>query len=1076
MSHAKKVAPVLLTVALLVMAPLAPYAPIGSSYGASNDTVTIDDFEDGDTFVDVPGWSGWEDGDGVFSIESSNVIEGSYSGNLSVPASNNGAGVSIERASNSTTVEEVNTTVQIDTDSGYGGDAVQVRLTEASDGDGIARVQFDLDGGDVHTGSTHTYFSQWSTGSEYTVSFSNFDFANGNVDVKVSNSTASDTTTLSFDASSVDGFGLLSVAALKDNTNQRVNTYVDDVTVTDPESAGNPITGQVTTQDDRPVDNATVQVLTLNETNLTEQYPNPTELQRQAENLRENASNAWPGRLTNDETLLSDDRFEFVPSDANGASVSPSDLSEPYVAMHEADSWTTNWGTFNLDNPPLFHIEDAPAEVVLSVWNPGEEDLIENTVDGQLHGRTQEQGVTITQVGPRNDTLNSWTTEPTAQVGTALKTHFGSEVTLNEGLYWVQPEGGGHGYYVAVGNPAADFAASLRNEADQLSSHAQWIQDKIANNELDTEAVTTNSTGHFTVDGTGVHTATLQAHKGPADELIQHFSDVDSASDLGNVTTQDLRTFFNATNYNGSFYVPSAPQTARPGDDVTLRVTETMAPTAANQMDVQEAWDWLQDFLKDHTYTEALNELNQRINSLDEGELRDAYREMYEMVEQNAGVEERAGDILDGNSNVTSSLEDLYGDVTDNSTDLSNADLADLRSAIQDMEQALQEQQSTVPSEGDGTEIVNETLTASRVFQTDLTADGVMASVVFANGTSTTLTPDSEYMTVSSGGVTDGLGSIPGLSDSTTVTIEDYPVGDSPAVSVRWQAVSSDGTSAATDSAQNPAFGGTIPSLAAIDVSSLAPGPTEPVTVDVHPAETAPFGQVEDLAVTGPNGNALSTRATGDGTWEFTTAGAGTHDVEVTFSDTGGQNFTAAFPMLAESTDRSMDPGIRIRESYLGTYALTGDGLDGGSVDRASDGSSVAIAGEVDADNVPGTVHVYTHGLSLGNDATVDIAMLRAENERQLGQTVRVQGHFPSVGDNGLVWRRADGEAQALTTGDGALGYINASPSQTRIHTVTDDTGAVTVRTISDPSWYEQAEHRVDRLLQNVPDVPFIGN
>jgi len=867
-------------------------------------------------------------------------------------------------------------------------------------------------------------------------------------------------------------------------------------------ASGNSITGQVTTQDGQPVPNATVQTLSLNETDLSERFPDPDELEAEAQDLQSELETPFPDRLRNDEELLSDARLG-IADDANGPSVTPSDLDSNYVAVHRPEDWGndvvaelgfSNFAGYalnydggsptfdigagiSLSNPPVFRFEEGPAPAVLSVWDPTDESLIEDGIDADLHGATvQDASIQVTKVDARNSSISSRTldTEPVASSGPLGKQHYAAGTTLSEGIYWVTPEGGGVGYYVVVGDPVADMSASIENQREQLTERAQWIRDQIENNEISREAVVTNATGHFTLDGANVHSATMQAYKGPVDDIIQQFGDIDSASDLTNLSQQDLAVFFNESTYNGSFYVPSAPKTAQPGEDVTLRVTESVAPSFPNQMDVEEAWDWLQSYLQNHSYEEALGVIEQRLENLGDGELAQAYLDMHDMLSENQVLEDRAESLLEENQNVTSTLEDLRDRAEGGAENLTNTDVADLRDAIQEMQQALEEQQPQIPSEGDGSEIVNETLTASRIFETDLTSDGVMAVVQFANGSSVQLTPDSEYMSVSESD--SGLGVIPGVDDATQVSIEDYPVGDSPAVSVRWQAVSSEGASEATDSARNPAFSGTIPSLDAIDVSSLAPGPNEPVQLDVQPADTAPFGQVEAIDVIGPNGNALDTRTTSDGVQEFTTAGAGTHDVEVTFSDTGGQNFTTAFPLQAATVDRSMEPGIRVRESYLGTYALTGDGLEGGSIDRASDGSEVSLAGKVDADDVPGTVHVYTHGLSLSDDSTISLSLLRAENERQLGQAARVTWHGPSIGTEGLAWRRAAGEAQALPEDDGSLGWLNASSTQTRVTTVTDDTGSVTIRTIANPSYWEEIEHWVDRQAQKIPDIPFLGS
>ena len=526
-------------------------------------------------------------------------------------------------------------------------------------------------------------------------------------------------------------------------------------------SGTNAITGQVTTQDGQPVPNATVQTLSLNQTDLTERFADPAELEEEAQQLQSELETPFPDRLRNDENLLSDARLG-IADDANGASVTPSELDSNYVAVHRPEDWGndvvaelgfSNFAGYalnfdggsptfdigagvSLSNPPVFRFDEGPAPAVLSVWDPTDESLIEDGIDADLHGATvQDASIKVTKVDARNSSISSRTldTEPVASSGPLGKQHYAAGTTLSEGIYWVTPEGGGVGYYVVVGDPVADMSASIENQREQLTERAQWIRDQIENNEISREAVVTNATGHFTLDGSNVHSATMQAYKGPVDDIIQQFGDIDSASDLTNLSQQDLAVFFNESTYNGSFYVPSAPKTAQPGEDVTLRVTESVAPSFPNQMDVQEAWDWLQSYLQDHSYEEALSVIEQRLEDLGDGELAQAYLDMHDMLSENQVLEDRAESLLEENENVTSTLEDLRDRAESGAENLTNTDVADLRHAIQEMQQALEEQQPQIPSEGDGSEIVNETLTASRIFETDLTSDGVMAVVQFAN-------------------------------------------------------------------------------------------------------------------------------------------------------------------------------------------------------------------------------------------------------------------------------------------------------------------------------------------------------
>jgi len=925
-----------------------------------------------------------------------------------------------------------------------------------------------------------------------------YDIPNNETDFHVYNSSSRDASSLEASlqlnaakdvngSDSVDAFRMLEGSS----DNHTGSAKFGDYNYRGPKIQGSgDISGKVIDQDGNPIPNATVNVLQVNKTELDDQgFTSASDLDSEANRLIEKGENPLPDDF-DDPNLLNNE-------------LTPSDLSTRYVAVHPRGTWEpTTQATFSTQviktnakimtagvpstgdvgaegggfevntgidlSAPLVEVNEPQATLTFSVWDPANEGSLEDGIDADLHGGTIDDAtVVIREVDAFNSTVQTIKKETdikAASGGLAGADHYVATATLNTGIYWVKPKEDGVGYFLKIGNPATEYADNLKNQAGSLADRAQWIRDRLNEDTFELSKVTTNSTGHYNFSApSNVHSLTLQAHKGPWKDLVAYYSKFDNVSDAAsNAEIDDYRTFFDSQLYNGSFYMPSAPKTASPGDsgvDLTLR--EQTAPWKANQSEVEEALDRLRDFIDNHSYEETIAFIEQRLDELEAGEVRDLYEDYYNMLRQNRDAEERANELAEQNENLTQTLEEYKNQANNTSVD-------ELRDAIEEMEQALAEQSSTVDSDGGTSEIANESLDASRVFDADLTSDNVMAVVQFANGTSTTLTPDSEYLSIEESVV-----------GGDTATISDYPVGDSPVVAVQWRAVTEEGVAKAVDRATNPAFGGNILGLDAIDISTLAPGPSHRVDLELQPSEGAVFGSLQNLTVYGPDNSAIGTTVDGDRDAHFTTAGAGAHRVEAIYSDGDGQNFTTSFRLLAADVDRSMDPGVRVVESVVGTYALTGDGLDGGRVDVSGGGSTASIEARIPEDgDVPSTLQVYGHGLSLSPQATTNVAILRGDQGRTVSQNVRVVYHGPALGEDGIAWRHASGDRQALPTDAGDLGWVEKNATSTTIHTVTGDDGRVGIETNAESGLLERSRHQIDLWLQSVPgldSVPILG-
>jgi hypothetical protein len=191
-------------------------------------------------------------------------------------------------------------------------------------------------------------------------------------------------------------------------------------------------------------------------------------------------------------------------------------------------------------------------------------------------------------------------------------------------------------------------------------------------------------------------------------------------------------------------------------------------------------------------------------------------------------------------------------------------------------------------------------------------------------------------------------------------------------------------------------------------------------------------------------------------TAEFTTEGEGTYHVEAVYSNLDGDRFTTTFQLTADDTARNMPAGVRIAESTIGTYALTGDGLDSGSVELTEGGSKVTVFAVVQNDtDVPNQLHVYTHGVSLPPDSTLNVNVVRGTDRRAVSETVGVSLHMASVPEGAYVYRN---DGQPLPDDEQTqYGKVERQSDQTVIRTYTDDDGTVSVETQSNPGWWAKA-------------------
>lgn len=193
---------------------------------------TLDDFEDGNITVEADGWSGWSGDTGAFSVQSSTVISGSYSGELySSPSTTN----SVEIAGTSRSPVRIDLSIQLDNSLDNSRDGVQISL-ETEDRSRIVEVEFvDFDDNIYVYADNSEKVGNWNPGSKYTISYRNIDYSNNTFEVYIDDSKVHDGT-FGVSASEIDYIKLRNEAG---SNNDPRNVYIDDINTERPAISGN---------------------------------------------------------------------------------------------------------------------------------------------------------------------------------------------------------------------------------------------------------------------------------------------------------------------------------------------------------------------------------------------------------------------------------------------------------------------------------------------------------------------------------------------------------------------------------------------------------------------------------------------------------------------------------------------------------------------------------------------------------------------------------------------------------------------------------------------------------------------
>lgn len=181
-------------------------------------------------------------------------------------------------------------------------------------------------------------------------------------------------------------------------------------------------------------------------------------------------------------------------------------------------------------------------------------------------------------------------------------------------------------------------------------------------------------------------------------------------------------------------------------------------------------------------------------------------------------------------------------------------------------------------------------------------------------------------------------------------------------------------------------------------------------------------------------------------------------------TDANGQSWSETVALQAQDETVARDPSLRAVDGFTGTYALAGDGLEGGHVE--TDGATLEVGAIAPSDNVPNTVHVYAEGVSNNyEDITVNLLKETGTNEPEAARrNAKVFIHVTELPDGAVAFREQN---QPLGIGE-QTAYGGAMPSDRGdahvIQTHTEADGTVTVEVHKDPGVLTSAFYEAQKL------------
>lgn len=1023
----------------------------GSEYG-TNDLYSltefgVDDFEDGDKNIETDRWSGWNvENSDTFSIVSDG-IDGS-SGKLTPDGT---ATNSIIRAESDYFRQASHVEVKLrfleqstDTD----GDQTYFTVEDAN-GDSIIRIEFDdRNGGVVDAKGDTDAVLTWTNETTYTVELTNINWSANEYDLVVN---GTDHGTYSFETAS-NGFERIEINTETDASGSDRPVLVDDLYVESNDvlggsagwSKGTTVSGTVENQHGDPVENATVQVWGVDYSQIT---PDAGETKKdEALDLIEQAKNKTPTEWT--DQVESD--FSLTGS---GGYFQSTDLT--YAAVHRVDDWKFSASSTQVRNDPtlgspLLAVDASRGETVtlaVSAWD-SEKWGLRNTVSpvkNDLPGEPIESEIVIETLVASDgsvDTIQTTKTEINCNfVGCDWSSAF-VEVQLTPGFYRVYPKGHeSSGYVIKVGDPIEIITENLKDQSNQVVDQASDVTEKVDSGVFTKTTTTTDSNGDWSVSvGSDVQTVAVQAYKASSvsvnDTDLTYQDIVERYSDSYEDGEQIERL--------GSVYLPSEVKNVDPpASDVTLTVQEMTFPPYGDQDSLDDRLKDLLEEMLNETLTETFGPFLDRIEDVDRTDLETIYEQLIALYEENQELQDR---IEEGDDDIV---------VVDDPSDATDEELQDTIDELYDEVERLGNDLEASVEEDVGTETISQTWT----FNDDIQEDSVAVLIHWSNGSTTTLDLESEYLSVNKR---------PGLGDQ--VLLEDYPINDTDPASLTFEIMAigeeNGGIGRIRNSVRNPQFDGEIPTLDAIELTSLEPGSNEQVDLELHPEDPAKFDSIVSVTVTGPDGESIATdsiSSNGRASGFKTSAGAGVYHVAVKFNNTDGDQFTETLRIKADQFDDDRPPSAQIRTGPTGRYLVVGDGLESGSID-VDDAGSVTVATQIQQDSdVPGSIQLYLQSLDTGSRTEVTVKVVRGSSQTTVSRRVGVILHLNAIDSDRAVLYREESEPLPRN-GSNRQGQVDARENGTTIQSFTEEDGSATFLVDNDPALVDRILYRVRSL------------
>lgn len=785
----------------------------------------------------------------------------------------------------------------------------------------------------------------------------------------------------------------------------------------------NTIRVQVTSQSGLPIENSTVEYYGVNTKKLDSTVD---DLEARSNELLDQAANPRPNSWNPDLSIS-----DSIAADADGK----------YVTTHSAgDMGIAGWKA-SPDLAPAQLRFDRGETVYAYVWDPSKDGLVQDGVESEYPGGVDDNtGVVVEQIDHKNDTISKtvYETDETYNVGGLGGEHDYVALNLPPGYYRIYAEGDPQNAVVReVGDPASIIERDLRNEAQKYSEQAQQVRDRISNGKFARQTLTTNESGYVTITpAKGVKVIAIQAYK--ADGSLVDAKNPDPSA------LRELR----ASGFDGAIYLSTQPKRVNlnnfdtANDTAQVKVRKWTAAPYANMSRFQNLAEQLQSELLNATTADLESAFEDRLEQVNRDNLEQRWADLANLLRSNPNARERY-------------LNETNRDQLPNAEDLSDTEL---RQSLRVAQSALATQPSTGAGGETTTEVGNGVADFTAILNGEYEPDDVAIFAHYSNGTTRTVAD--EYVSVDQ--------SLTG--SETEIRVRDYPVGkeDPAQVTFEVKAANQNGVDSVRGSIVNPAFGGEVPAIDAIDVSTLRPGPSETVSISLRPAKDSSYGSLKDVRVFAPDGNELNVTLDGERA-TFETAGQGTHTIRATYTDSTGAEFVETIRINAQEATTNPPPTVRIEDG--GDTVIAGSGLRSARVEETQDGKRVTAIVPADGDR-PGTVHVRGSDAFTG-DVTLNV--VKGDLEESIDKHVSVVVHT-QLPEGALVYR--DGRDQPITR-DGSTQYgevekRTGEDGSTKhiIRTYTDASGQLKLEISRDPGFLERTLY--DFRTSGVP-LPSIG-